>query len=56
MNLQTIHEKTAKWVGDNWEVSDVPSYYWEDNTTRSPVFSTLRLALDWIIKHDIERG
>ena len=55
MNLQTIHERTAKWVGDTWHVSDAPSYYWEDATTRSPVFNTLKLALDWIIQHDIER-
>jgi len=56
MNLQTIHERTAKWVGDTWHVSDIPSYYWEDGVTKSPVFSTLKLALDWIIQHDIEKG
>lgn len=52
MNLQTIHERTAKWVDDTWNVTDVPSYYWEDKITRSPTFSSFNDALQWIIKHD----
>ena len=55
MNLQTIHERTAKWVDDTWNVTDVPSYYWEDKITRSPTFNSLTAALQWIIKHDEER-
>jgi len=55
MNLQTIHERTAKWVGDTWQVSDVPSYYWENGLIKSPTFNTLTLALQWIIKHDEEK-
>ena len=55
MNLQTIHERTAKWIADTWNVTDVPSYYWEDKITRSPTFNSLTAALQWIIKHDEER-
>ena len=54
MELKTIHERTAKWVADTWNVTDVPSYYWEDKTTRSPTFNSLTAALQWIIKHDEE--
>ena len=55
MNMRIIHERTAKWVDDTWNVTDVPSYYWEDKITRSPTFSSLTTALQWIIKHDEER-
>jgi hypothetical protein len=55
MNLQTIHERTAKWVGDTWHVSDTPSYYWENGQIKSPTFNTLTLALQWITKYDEER-
>ena len=55
MELKTIHERTAKWIDDTWNVTDVPSYYWEDKITRSPTFNSLTAALQWIIKHDEER-
>ena len=52
MNLQTFHQRTAKWAGDTWEVSDNPSYYWENDTVRSPIFTVFSDALNWIIEYD----
>ena len=52
MNLQTFHQRTAKWAGDTWEVSDSPSYYWESDTVRSPIFTVFSDALNWIIEYD----
>ena len=54
MDMRIIHERTAKWVDDTWNVTDVPSYYWEDKITRSPTFNSLTAALQGIIKHDEE--
>ena len=52
MNLQTLHERTAKWADDTWEVSDTPSYYWENDKVRSPIFTVFLDALNWIIEYD----
>ena len=52
MNLQTFHQRTAKWAGDTWEVSDNPSYYWESDKVRSPIFTVFSDALNWIIEYD----
>jgi len=52
MNLQTFHERTAKWADDTWEVSDTPSYYWESDKVRSPIFTVFLDALNWIIEYD----
>ena len=52
MNLQTFHERTAKWADDTWEVSDTPSYYWESDKVRSPIFTVFLDALNWIIDYD----
>ena len=52
MNLQTFHERTAKWAEDTWEVSDTPSYYWENDKVRSPIFTVFLDALNWIIDYD----
>jgi hypothetical protein len=56
MNLQTIHKRTAKWVGDTWEVADKSSYFWEYNGVQSPTFDVLTDALNWIIKYDEEKN
>lgn len=52
MNLQTFHQRTAKWAGDTWEVSNNPSYYWENDKVRSPIFTVFSDALNWIIEYD----
>ena len=52
MNLQTFHERTAKWADDTWEVNDTPSYYWENDKVRSPIFTVFLDALNWIIEYD----
>lgn len=56
MNLQTVHNKTAKWKDNTWDVTDKPSYFWEHNGTQSPTFDVFADALNWIIKHDEERN
>ena len=52
MNLQTLHERTAKWAEDTWEISYIPSYYWESDKVRSPIFTVFLDALNWIIEYD----
>jgi hypothetical protein len=56
MNLQIVHNKTAKWKDGTWDVTDKPSYFWEHNGTQSPTFAVFADALNWIIKHDEERN
>ena len=52
MILQTFHERTARWVGDTWQVNDLPKYYWENGVIRSPEFTQFADALNWIIQYD----
>ena len=54
MNLHIVHNKTAKWRNDTWEVADKPSYFWEYKGVQSPTFDVLTDALNWVIKHDEE--
>jgi len=56
MTLITVHQKNAKWVKDQWVVSDKPVYQWESTAERSPSFDNLKDALSWIIKHDEEKN
>jgi len=56
LNLHIVHNKTAKWRNDTWEVADKPSYFWEYKGVQSPTFDVLTDALNWIIKHDEERN
>jgi hypothetical protein len=54
--LKTNSDRTAVWDNNSnsWDISDVPTYRWENNKNVpiSDWFPELSLALDWIIKYD----